>query len=369
MHGAQFTSACARKPVTLAALNPSIASQAVQLKPQQIAAHLKSTLAPLYLVAGEEPLLVQETLDAIRARARAQGFAERTVLDVERGFDWSQVFEAFASLSLFAERRMVEVRMNAGPDAAGAKALQALAQQTCADVLLIVVCGALDARARKAAWFNAFDQAGVTVYAWPVKGRDCVPWLEARLRSAGVRADADAVRLLAERTEGNLLAAAQDVAKLALLFPDQAVSAEALAHAVADSARFAAFDLMDRILEGDGAAALRSLARLREEGATPLEILGALMWGLRQLIKAVLAYGRSRDAQSACEAAGIRRFQQDRYIRAMQRTRAGVALSWLKRAARIDQLVKTGQDSAAWEELITLTVAASGAALISTPPQ
>lgn len=333
----------------------------MQLKPPQLQAHLASKLVPVYLLAGDEPLLVQEALDAIRAKARAEGYSEREVLDVERGFDWQRVLQSCASLSLFASRRIVEVRMSTGPDEAGRKMLQALAQAPAQDVLLLVVCGALDTRTRDAAWYKALDAAGVSLYAWAVKGRDFNPWLEARLRDAGVRADAEAVRLLAERTEGNLLAAAQDVAKLALLYPNRHVGVDELAQAVADSSRFEAFDLNDRVLDGDAAGAIRSLARLREEGSAPLEILGALMWSLRQLIKAALVYARTRDASAACDSAGIRRFQAARYARALPRTRPAEAMGWLRRAARIDRLVKTGQEAAAWEELITLILAASGA--------
>lgn len=338
----------------------------MQLKPPQIDAHLAKGLAPLYLVAGEEPLLIQETLDAIRARARAEGYSEREVLDAERGFEWQRLVDSCASLSLFASRRIVEVRMAAGPDDAGRKLLQEVAQRPPQDVLLLVVCGALDSRAREAPWYKALDGAGVSVYAWPVKTGEFPSWLEARCRAAGVALEPDAARLLAERTEGNLLAAAQDVAKLALLFPGKRVTAEELAQAVADSARFEAFDLNDRVLDGDAAGAVRSLERLREEGVAPLEVLGALLWTLRQLIKASLAYARTRDAPSACDTAGIRRFQQSRYIKALPRIRPGEAMGWLRRAARIDRMVKTGQESAAWEELLTLILAASGAALRKT---
>ncbi|MFC4250963.1 DNA polymerase III subunit delta [Sinimarinibacterium flocculans] len=334
----------------------------MQLKPPQLSSHLASKLAPVYLVAGDEPLLIQEALDAIRAKARAEGYSEREVLDVERGFDWQRLADTCASLSLFASRRIVEVRMAAGPDDAGRKMLQQLARALPPDVLLLVVCGALDARARDAAWFKALDAVGVSLYVWAVKGREFSGWLETRLRDAGVRVDAEAVRLLAERTEGNLLAAAQDVAKLALLYPNRHVGVDELAQAVADSSRFEAFDLNDRVLDGDAAGAVRSLARLREEGAAPLEILGALMWSLRQLIRATLVYARTRDAAAACDSAGIRRFQQARYARALTRMRPGETMGWLRRAARIDRLVKTGQESAAWEELLTLILAASGAA-------
>ncbi|MEQ1439660.1 DNA polymerase III subunit delta [Fontimonas sp. SYSU GA230001] len=334
----------------------------MQLKPAQIDAHLAKGLAPLYLVAGEEPLLIQETLDAIRARARKDGYSEREVLDVERGFEWQRLVESCASLSLFASRRIVEVRMAAGPDDDGRKLLQEIARRPPQDVLLLVVCGALDGRAREAAWYKALDGAGVSVYAWPVKAGELHGCLEARCRSAGLGLDPDALRLLAERTEGNLLAAAQDIAKLALLFPGQRVSAEQLTQAVADSARFEAFDLNDRVLDADAVGAVRSLERLREEGFAPLEVLSALLWMLRQLIKASLVYSRTRDASSACDAAGIRRFQQARYIKALPRIRPGEAMGWLRQAARIDRMVKTGQESAAWEELLTLSLAASGAA-------
>ncbi|MDP9142368.1 MAG: DNA polymerase III subunit delta [Pseudomonadota bacterium] len=338
----------------------------MQLKPHQLTAHLSKSLAPIYLVAGEEPLLIQESLDAIRAVARARGYSEREVLDVERGFNWQQLADSCASMSLFASRRIVEVRLAAGPDVSGAKMLQEIAERPAEDVLLLVVCGPLETRARSAAWFKALETVGASLYFWPVKGADIVPWIETRLSTAGVKADADAIKLLAERTEGNLLAAAQDVAKLALLFPGQTVSADDVTQAVADNARFQAFDLSDRVLAGDAAGAVRSLDRMREEGLSPLEILGALMWSLRQLIKATVAYARTRDAASACAAAGIYSSQQQKFLHAVPRSKPGEAMLWLRRAARIDRLVKTGQESAAWEELITLILAASGAALHQT---
>lgn len=334
----------------------------MQFKPAQISSQLARGLAPVYVVAGEEPLLIQETLDAIRAAARKAGYDEREVLDVERGFEWQNLVDSCASMSLFSARRMVEVRMSSTPDDDGRKTLQALAASPPQDVLLIVSCGALDKRQRESAWFRALDSAGVSVYCWGVKSEEFPAWIEGRLRAAGVQADAEALRLLAERTEGNLLAAQQDIEKLKLLFPGQLVTEELLAEAVADSARFEAFDLNDRVLDGDAAGAVRSLERLREEGLNPLEVLGALAWSLRQLAKAAVQYARLRDPAAACEAAGIFRAQQSRYLKALPRVRAGEAMGWFRRAARVDQLVKTGQEAAAWEELLTLILAASGAA-------
>lgn len=339
------------------------------LKPTQLAAQLAKGLAPIYLVAGEEVLLIQEALDAIRAAARKVGYSEREVFDVDRSFEWQRVVDSCASLSLFASRRIVEVRMTAGPDDDGRKTLQALAAKPQPDVLLLVVCGALDKRQRESAWFKACDSAGASLYIWPVKSEEFQPWLETRLRAAGVSIDADAVKLLAERTEGNLLAAAQDVEKLKLLYAGQRVDVEALAEAVADSARFEAFDLNDRVLDGDAVGSVRSLKRLREEGYAPLEILGALSWSLRGLSKAAIAYARLRDTASALDAAGMPRFQQAKYTKALGRSRPAEALNWMRRAAQIDQMVKTGQEAAAWEELLTLVLAASGAASRQAPRQ
>lgn len=354
----------------------------MRLNPSQLSAHLAKTLAPVYVVAGDEPLLVQEALDAIRDAARKAGFAEREVLEVEPGFNWQRLAEACGSLSLFASKRMIELRMPRGiaPGRArkdsedddegeggggsrdGVKLLPEIAARLERDTLLIVACGALDKRARESGWFLALEQAGASVYAWPIKPDEQKGWLSARARALGVDLDPDALQLLAERTEGNLLAAAQDLDKLRLLHPGERIGAAQLTEAVADSARFGSFDLIDRVLGGDGAGAVRSLERLREEGLAVLEILGALSWALRQLAVAAQAYARTRDAASACAQARAFGPQAQRMQAALPRVRPTEVLSWLRRAAQIDLLAKsTNGEAAAWEDLLTLTLAASGA--------
>ncbi|MGH8539080.1 MAG: DNA polymerase III subunit delta [Stenotrophobium sp.] len=335
----------------------------MQLKTSQLASHLARGLAPLYVVAGEEPLLIQETLDAIRARARKDGYSEREVLDADRYFDWQRLAEVCASLSLFAARRIVELNLSGTPDEPGRKVLQKLAAQPQPDTLLIVICGALDYRQKSASWFLALEQAGASIYAWPVKPPELPGWIAERARAAGLELDADAVRELAARTEGNLLAAAQDIAKLKLLFPQGLVSAEQLAQAVADSARYEAFDLNDRILCGDAAGAVRSLGRMREEGVEVMEILGALLWSLRQWAQAQVFYAQSGDAARACEMARVPRLRQAGLLRALPRTRLPQIYGWLRRCALIDSAAKsTNGKEQAWEELLTLALAASGAA-------
>lgn len=338
----------------------------MKLKPADLAAHLSRQLLPIYVVAGDEPLLIQESLDAIRAAARKRGFSEREILDVEKGFEWYQLTDACNSLSLFASQRIIEVRMNTGsPGTEGSSVLQQVAGHPAQDVLIIVVCGALDTRQRSAAWYTAIESAGASVYAWPIgnQGDQFEDWLAGRLRAEGLTPDPDALRLLAERTEGNALAAAQDVSKLALLFPGANIGVEQVREAVADSARFDAFDLTERMLSGDGPGASRSLTRLREEGVEVLELLGAVNWCLRQWAEAQALLAKEGDVQRAIDAARIARPRQGPYQKALRRTRLPQVYGWMRKAAVIDQLAKsTGGKEQAWEELLTLVLSATGAA-------
>lgn len=335
----------------------------MRLNPNQLNTHLGRGLAPLYVVAGEEPLLIQESLDAIRAQARKDGYSEREVLDADKNFNWQRLLDAGASLSLFATRRIIELNLPSGaPGVEGSKVLQQMAERPPQDVLFLLVCGAVDWRSRQGAWYSALENAGASLYFEPLKPEDMPGWIAARAKSAGLSLGDEAVRELAERTEGNLLAAAQDIAKLKLLFPDASVSAEQLAEAVADSARYEAFDLNDRILDGDAPGAVRSLKRLREEGVDVLEILPALLWGLRQWAQAQVFYAQTGDAGRACEMAKVPRPRQPRVSKALIRTRMPQIYGWLKRCAAIDSVAKsTGGKDQAWEDLLTLTLAASGA--------
>lgn len=336
----------------------------MRLTHSQLAAHLAKGLAPIYVVAGEEPLLVQEALDAIRAAARKQGYSEREVLDADKSFEWHRVTDACASLSLFASRRIIEIRLPSGaPGVEGGKVLAQLAKAPPQDVLLILSCEAIDWRSRQGGWYAALEGAGATLYFEPMAAGDLPAWLAARARTAGVELDADALALLAARTEGNILAAAQDIEKLKLLYPAQRISAAELEQAVADSARYEAFDFIALMQMGDAAGAVRSLARLREEGVEVLEILGALLWSLRTWAKAQASYAQTGDAGSACQAAGVPRKNQPQLASALARTRLPQLYGWLRRCAAIDGAAKsTGGKDLAWEELLTLTLAASGAA-------
>ena len=343
----------------------------MQLKPGQLAARLKQPLAPLYVVAGEEPLLIQESLDALRAAARAQGYSERQVLDADKTFDWSQLTQAAASLSLFASRRLIEVNLPSGaPGDAGAKVLKQLAGAPVPDTVIVVICGALEYKSRQSGWYTALENAGAGLYVWAIKPEELTQWIGARLKAAGLSARPEALELLAHRTEGNLLAAQQDIEKLKLLYPGGTLDEAQVRAAVADSARFDAFDLTDKVLLGDAAGAVRSLARLREEGVELPALIGAWAWMLRQWAQAAAHYAQSRDASAACMAAKIFGPRQGPYLKALGRVPPARVHGWLARASSIDLKGKsTGGEPAAWEELLTCVLAASRAAPESVRPR
>jgi len=254
----------------------------VRLRPEQLPEHLRGALAPIYLIAGDEPLQVEEALDAVRAAARAAGYDERVVLHAESGFDWSTLAGYARSLSLFSEKRVIDLRIPGGrPGDDGARALRAYAERPAPDTLLLVGLGKFETPIARAKWYQVLAAAGVEVQAWPIDATRLPDWASRRASGAGLRLSREAARFLAERSEGNLLALVQEIEKLALLHPGAELGVEELLDAVADSARFSAFDLVDSALEGQAARALRILGVLREEGAPPLQVLGALAWALR----------------------------------------------------------------------------------------
>lgn len=326
------------------------------LRPDELERHLRSKLAPVYLIAGEEPLFVQEALDAVRAAARASGCTEREVLDVESGFDWNRLLDAAGNLSLFGDRRLIELRMPTGkPGAPGAKAIAAFCESAPTDVVLLVSCGALDAAQRKSAWVGALERAGVFVYGWSLSVEKLPGWVAQRLRRRGLSAPEEAVALLAERAEGNLLAGAQEIEKLHLLYGGGALSFEQVAEAVSDSARYTPYDLADAALDGNVARAVRIVRGLRQEGAEPTLVLWALARDLRVL--ADIAGHRAVD-----EVWRAHKVWKTRQGRLQQVARRGSGAAWaalLGRAARVDRVIKGLEPGRAWDELLQLATAAA----------
>jgi len=313
----------------------------VPLSPEQLEAGLARRLAPAYLIAGDEPLLIQECADAIRRRARELGFAEREVYAVERGFDWAAFAGELSSLSLFAARRLIELRLKT-PAAAdgGAELFARFAANPPDDILLLAISPKLGGRGQQPAWVKAFAQAGELVEVRPVEPPELPSWIQGRLRRAGLRADAEAVRLLAERVEGNLLAAHQEIEKLRLLHGEGELDAEAVRAAVADSARFDIFKLADAAVAGDLARALRILAGLQAEGLAIPQVLWPLVREIRGLVRVRWLMDEGLALQAAMQRAGVWRNRTGMVARALARHDGRSLRDLARHAALVDRVSK-----------------------------
>jgi DNA polymerase-3 subunit delta len=262
-----------------------------------------SELEPAYLIAGGEHLLVLEAADALRARARELGYIEREILDVEPHFDWNRLADAGRSLSLFASRRLIDLRLPTGlPGKEGSAAIIAYCEAPPPDTVLLVTANDWSKR-HEGAWARAIENAGMFVPVWPMKREELPGWIGARMAQKGVTATPDAIAWLAERIEGNLLAAAQEVDKLALTAEGRRIDVETLESSVADDARYDVFRLTDAAIGGDAARALRILAGLRAEGEEVIPMLGWVLSQLRQLSRLAAEPGGSMGGGYGREAA------------------------------------------------------------------
>jgi DNA polymerase-3 subunit delta len=246
-------------------------------KPDQLPALLARSLERVYLIAGAEPLLVQECRDQVIRVAQEQGFVERTVYEVTAKFDWDTLDEEAAALSLFSSRKFVDIRLPTGrPGRDGSKALIEMVQAGDPDVLIMVSCGKWDTSLRKSKWASELARAGVLVEIWPVKPHELPRWIKSRMMSAGLEPDAEAIELLADLVEGNLLAAQQEIDKLVLLEKGPRVTVEDVNRAVANSSRFDAFRLVDCALRGRLGECLRVASGLKRNNVAIQAVSGAL---------------------------------------------------------------------------------------------
>ncbi|EAR21888.1 DNA polymerase III subunit delta [Nitrococcus mobilis] len=328
-----------------------------KIRIDELERHLSGRLAPVWLVAGEEPLLIDEAGAGIRAAARTAGYSERQVLHAETdGFDWRQLGAAAGNLSLFSERRLIELRLPGGkPGAGGAQALQAYCRAPPADTLLLVASARLDARQRRGAWVEALSRAGVMLYIWPVGRRDLPRWIMQRLHSRGLIADRMVVELLAERAEGNLLAAAQEVEKLYLLLGAGQVDLAAARRAVVDSARYDVFDLSEAVLGGGCTRVARICRGLQEEGTEPTLVLWALARELRVLATLSALAGDARRINELFRQHRIPKHRQPRLCQLAAGTTADAWEGLLARAAGVDRVIKGAAPGRPWDELLQLS--------------
>jgi len=283
----------------------------VKIQANQLKSQLQKNLAPCYLVTGDEHLLVSEALDAIRDTARLQGFTSRDLHVATTGFDWAQLRDSTSNLSLFAEKQIVELRLPTGkPGRTGSQAIVELIEQIGPDLLLLVSAPKLDRSGQSSKWAKALESAGISMLLWPIGPRELPGWITERMRRAGLQPDRDAVSIIADRVEGNLLAAGQEIEKLRLLLGEGEVSAAQVSSAVANSSRYDVFKLVDAALSGDAKRSMKVLAGLRAEGVEPVIIVWALTRELRSLASVSDALAGGVDLAAGMQKANVWRNRQ-----------------------------------------------------------
>lgn len=271
----------------------------MRIKPEQLNSELRKSLLPVYLLSGDEPLQVGEAADAIRAAARQAGYVVREIINIEHGNEWGQLAEEADALSIFADKKLIDLRLSsAKPGNEGGKALIGYCQRLPTDTLLLMTSGKLDAATQKTQWFQAIDRVGAVMQVWPLQGQDLLNWLHRRAETKGMQIEQDALKSLAVRVEGNLLAAAQEVEKLFILHGQCRLTKAMIESAVADSARFDVFKLTDALLGGKLNRATKILCGLKAEGVAAPVVLWAVSREARILfnVKSELRQGGHQDA-------------------------------------------------------------------------
>ncbi|MBS0226346.1 MAG: DNA polymerase III subunit delta [Proteobacteria bacterium] len=334
----------------------------MELKLDRLVAQLeREPLRPAYLIAGAEPLLVLETADAVRAKARIEGCTEREVFEVDdRSFEWDQVTASFQVMGLFSQRRLIDLRLPTGkPGKDGAEVILAFCADPPKDTILLVTTGEWS-KAHAGKWSEAIASVGHVAFAWTVKPHDWTEWVQRRLRLRGVQAESNAVEHLAGRTEGNMLAAAQEIDKLALLVDrDEVLSAERMDALVADAARFDVFRLIDAALDGQPAQVARMLATLRAEGLAVPALLGMVVMELQRLAALSRVQARGGNLMAEFKAQRVWDNKQAVYKRALGRHVAGRWDALLAEIGRVDRASKGRSPGDPWQllERVLLAVA------------
>lgn len=340
----------------------------MQLKLDELDSHLARGVKALYVVHGDEPLLALEAGDTIRAAARAAGATEREVLVVEPGFKWDAFLGANANASLFGERKFVDLRIPSGkPGVEGGKALEAYAANPNPDNVTLVTLPRLDRATQSSAWFAALADAGVAIAVYPVE-RDALPgWIAARLARQQQKASRETLTFLAESCEGNLLAARQEIEKLALLLPPGELAHAAVEDAVADVARYDVFELSEAWLAGDAARALRVLRSLASEGQAVTLAVWQFSEDVHALATVSMQVRTGTPVSAAVRSARVWGKRQAALERAVQRVAPGVVPELLGACARLDALSKGIGRGNPWDELASAALVLAGKPALPLP--
>jgi DNA polymerase-3 subunit delta len=315
-------------------------------------------LYPVYMVSGDEPLQQMESLDLIRASLRKQDFVEREILDVDANFDWFRLSEEAASMSLFATRRIVELRLPSGkPGKQGGQAIRDYLARPPEDTVLIINSGKIDGNSKKSAWYKAVEQKGLVVQCWPVPIDKLSFWLKQRFKKRDMDADDEVLAFISQQVEGNLLAADQEIEKLFMLIGPGKVHYQDVAEAIISQSRFNAFELVDMFLTGEPRRVIKIISGLKAEGAVPVMVNWALIRDIRLLAQAA---NNPSSADFLLKRSGVWQSRISLFKSCLSRHTKQAINLFLKRCAYIDAASKGMVDANVWDEIESLCVRLAG---------
>ncbi|MGI9269533.1 MAG: DNA polymerase III subunit delta [Porticoccus sp.] len=334
----------------------------MNLKAEQLDEHLSSQgLSETYIISGDESVLVQDCADTIRRQAAANGYSERKVFNVDSKFDWNTILFEVDNMSLFSEKKFMEIRIISGkPGEKGSKIIQEYLQKIPKKTLTLFISPKLDRSTNKSKWFTAITKAGISVQIWPIASIQLPHWLKNQLDRYGIAVSDKALRVLTDKVEGNLLAATQEIEKLKLLGPEGEISAEAMSSLIIDNAKFNVFILLDEMMEGNAKKSCRILQGLRDEGTDITIILWAITRDIRILIKATEAISAKKNVDSLLQKLGVWDKRNSLIKKTISRISMRQLEQMLRLAGGIDRAIKGLRQGAPWDELTTLVLALCG---------
>lgn len=325
----------------------------MKLAHPQLITHLTKTVAPIYLISSDELLLIQEAVDAIRAAGKKAGFDERVSTTAETKGDWAKVLYADThNRSLFSTKKIIELNLtNIKLNSTNGKVFEEYASKPLVDTLLIISSTKLDAKVEKTTWYKAIEKTGVVMPIWPISAEQLPQWILQRARKTHLQLTPQAAERLAALVEGNLLAAAQEIEKLSLLYPNQVLDHQTIENAVMDNARFDIFNLADSALLGNGLRCIRILKNLNDEGIEPTLVLWALTREIRVLADMQKQLQQGGSLPSLFAKARIWEKRQAGFRAFLQRNKSRNCSDLLINAAKIDRMIKGIEIGDVWNEL------------------
>lgn len=336
----------------------------MQLKPQQLAGALQKKLAPVYLISGDEPQQVNELSDLIRKTAKAQDFLSREIFFADKQFDWRQLNAAADTLSIFADKKLIDLKLNALPGQEGGKAIAGYCQHKPEDALLLITTGKLNKENQKSTWYQAIDKAGVIIQVWPLAGQELMAWIQGRMQQKGMQPEPAAVKLLAGRVEGNLLAAAQEIEMLYVLYGAGSITTQQINEAVLDSSRYDVFNLVESALAEKTGKILKIIASLKEEGIASAVVLWALSREVR-LLSNYLAISAPNEKENFLRNNGVWGDRKLLIGHAAKRLRHDELTGALLLCAKADRQIKGQEQGDAWETLLQIALMMASSTVLS----